>query len=355
MSVSIQKPTGISAIVPARNEQAVIAACLESLAAQDEIDEILVIDDQSTDQTVAIVRTLIERYPRLRLLETKELPTGWVGKNYALSLGAKEAKGEWLLFTDADALHSSDSAAKALAIAKAENAAMISFSPEQVMERWYEKALIPYVYCRLARRFSYQEVNDRGKSVAAANGQFLLFRGDVYTAVGGHRGVAQEVLEDVALAQRVKGAGYPIWFGSGKSIVRVRMYRSFGAMWEGWKKNLYPLMGNRPARAGAEIAIATGPIFAILIAMISASLWMRWPPIALGVAIAGAVGLAGLYAQELRRNGFARGLALYGLPGRLLFAGVLFASYQCYRRRKLEWKGREYPVDTPRASKGMAK
>ena len=114
MSVSSQNSNQVSAIVPARNEEAVIGACVESLVRQAEIGEILVVNDQSTDETAAIVREKLTMVPQLRLLETKELPQGWVGKNHAVWLGAREAKGEWLLFTDADAVHKRDSAGNAL-------------------------------------------------------------------------------------------------------------------------------------------------------------------------------------------------------------------------------------------------
>jgi len=193
-----------TAIVPARNEEAVISACVESLAIQSEIGEVFVINDQSTDATASIVERLSCQIPKLRLLATGELPTGWVGKNNAVWLGAREAHGQWLLFTDADAVQEKDSTAKALAIAAEEDAVMVSFSPEQVMETWYEKSLIPYVYCRLGNKFSFKEVNDPRKTAAAANGQFLLIRKDVYEAVGGHASVASDVVEDVALAKRVK-------------------------------------------------------------------------------------------------------------------------------------------------------
>ena len=175
MNESSQNSVLVSAIVPARNEEAVIGGCVDSLAQQTEIGEILVIDDQSTDHTAAIVRQRMSSLPKLRLLQTTELPSGWVGKNYAVWSGAREAKGEWLLFTDADAIHGADSAAKALAwhSPPRENAVMVSFSPEQVIETWYEKALIPYVYCRLASKFSFNDVNDPGNAAAAANGQFL--------------------------------------------------------------------------------------------------------------------------------------------------------------------------------------
>ena len=116
------------------------------------------------------------------------------------------------------------------------HAALVSFSPQQITEKWYEKALIPFVFCRLARRFSYAAVNDPKSAAAAANGQFLMIRREVYEAIGGHARFAAEVLEDVALAKAVKNAGHRLWFGPGKGIVRARMYRSFGAMWEGGRK-----------------------------------------------------------------------------------------------------------------------
>lgn len=352
MSISQKNEVRISAVVPARNEESVIGACVESLAGQREIDEIFVVNDQSTDRTAEIVRECARRIPKLRLLETKELPRGWVGKNNAVWLGAQSARGERLLFTDADAVHEKDSAARALAIAAEQNAALVSFSPEQIMETWYEKALIPYVYCRLVSRFSFEEVNDPGKKEAAANGQFLMIRRDAYEAVGGHASVAGEVLEDVALARRVKSAGHRIWFGSGKGIVCVRMYRSFGTMWEGWRKNLYPLMGGEPLAAAEEIARALWPVLASLIAAaiawgVSGAVWA-----AAGMLAIGFLAILAAYDWQLRRNRFPREVAWYGVAGRLLFVGVLWASYHGYRRGKLGWKGREYPVGTPDASKG---
>src|SRR5438876_3733517 len=104
----------VSAIIPARNEEAVIAACITSLANQPEIAEILVVNDQSTDGTAAVVRGLMAKIPNLHLVDSGVLPDGWVGKNYALWVGVQQAKSAWLLFTDADAEHERNSAAQAL-------------------------------------------------------------------------------------------------------------------------------------------------------------------------------------------------------------------------------------------------
>jgi hypothetical protein len=342
----------VSAIVPARNEEAVIAACVESLAAQAEIAEVLVVDDQSSDRTGEIVRALALKYSDIRLLQAGELPPGWVGKNNAVWIGAREARSEWLLFTDADAVHAGNSAATALSIAEENGAALVSFSPEQVMENWYEKAMIPYVFTRLGSRFRFAEINDAGHSAAAANGQFILIRRDAYESVGGHASVAGDVLEDVALARRVKAAGYRIWFGSGNGIVRVRMYRSFAAMWEGWKKNLYSLMGESAEAVRRECARALLPILLVLMVAIGIDGITKSIPLAAIVLAMGFLGILIAYDAELESNGFSARLLAYGIPGRILFAAMLWASYRDHRNGHLEWKGRTYPAGTPRASKG---
>jgi hypothetical protein len=342
----------VSAIVPARNEEEVIAACVESLAGQGEIGEVLVIDDQSSDRTAEIVQSLSGKYSTVRLIAAGELPAGWVGKNNAVWIGAREAQGEWLLFTDADAVHSADSAARAISIAGENGATLVSFSPEQVMETWYEKAVIPYVFTRLNSRFRFADVNDSKNSAAAANGQFILIRRDAYDAAGGHASVAAEVLEDVALAARVKAAGYRLWFGGGKGIVRVRMYRSYAAMREGWKKNLYSLMGGTPTAVKAEVARAMLPILLTLLATVT--IGGITESIILGASVL-AVGLLGIliaYDAELESSGFSPRLLAYAIQGRVLFAGMLLASQRSHRSGRLEWKGRTYPAGTPRASKG---
>jgi hypothetical protein len=352
MSQSSSNTDRVSAIVPARNEETVIAACVESLAVQTEIAEILVIDDQSSDHTAEIVRSLSIQHPNVRLLEATELPPGWVGKNNAVWIGAREARGEWLLFTDSDAVHAPDSAAKALSVAAENGAALVSFSPEQVMKTWYEKAVIPYIFTRLSSRFRFADVNDPKNSAAAANGQFILIRRDAYEAVGGHASVAGDVLEDVALAARVKAAGYRIWFGSGKGIVRVRMYRSFAAMWEGWKKNLYPLMGGNTRAVITEVARALLPFLLAVLAAVTAGGVTESILLAVSVLVVSLLGILIAYDAELESSGFSPRLLAYGIPGRILFAAVLWGSYRSHRRGRLEWKGRAYPAGTPRASKG---
>jgi glycosyltransferase involved in cell wall biosynthesis len=335
----------VTAIVPARNEEAVIATCIESLARQTEIAQILVVNDQSSDATADVVRGCMKEIPDLGLLEGGPLPDGWVGKNHANWVGVQQATSPWLLFTDADANHAPHSVARALQIAHERQSALVSFSPEQISHNWYEKALIPFIYLRLAKKFSYEQVNDLKSPIAAANGQFLLIRRDVYDAIGGHRGVAGEVLEDVAIALRVKQAGHRIWFGSGKGLVRTRMYTSFNAMWEGWKKNLYRLMGGTPWAAFREIE-STLPWIAILLIILG----LKFPFLFfLGVLFL--VARETIYGLDLARNYYPFSFIFYYVPAVFLYAGVLWASYRSHVKGKIAWKGREYSVGAPESVK----
>jgi glycosyltransferase involved in cell wall biosynthesis len=331
----------VTAIVPARDEEKSIAACVQSLDRQPEIAQILVVNDQSTDRTAEIVAALAQEIPHLKLLETGEVPAGWVGKNNAVWLGAQRAKTAWLLFVDADAELSTGAVARGLDLAEQNRAVLVSFSPEQVTPTWYEKSLIPLVYCRLSKYFSFDAVNDPTSPVAAANGQFLMIRRDIYESIGGHASVAGEILEDVALASRAKAAGHAIWFGPGKGIVRARMYRSFDAMREGWTKNLYQLLGGTPSRVFRELRTVV-PWVPLILLVLGIKL-----PFALMAGIALLLARHASYGSALASNQFRVSYILYYIPAVALYAGVLWASYRAHVKGRVAWKGREISVSVP--------
>jgi hypothetical protein len=216
----------------------------------------------------------------------------------------------------------------------------VSYSPEQETRTWWEKALIPFVYTRLARKFSYAEVSNPDSPAAAASGQYLLIRREDYARIGGHAAVAGEVLEDVALARLAKQAGVRLRFASGSGIMRVRMYRTFAAMWHGWTKNLYPLMGGAMGRKAVGRELLRVVPWIPLLVLPLALLHPIWG--VLGVALL--AGRHAAYVADLRRNGFRGALAVYYLPAVALYALVLLNSEWRYARGSVEWKGREYPV-----------
>jgi glycosyltransferase involved in cell wall biosynthesis len=339
----------ISAIIPARNEEASIARAVESVAAQPEIGEVIVVNDQSTDRTAEILRELSQRIPKLTVLDAGDLPRGWVGKNHAVAVGAAAAQGEWLLFTDADTYHHLGSARRALADAVDHSAVLVSYSPEQEMETFWERAVIPFVYCRLGARFSFAQVNDPRRPEAAANGQFVLILRDAYEAVGGHAAIASEILEDVALARRVKSQGYGIYFTAPMGIVRTRMYRSFGALWQGWTKNLYLLAGGNAKGALLELAevlpwfdvAAMLAIWTYVRAHAGASVWLL--PLLLLLPL---MRVHLQYGLQLYRNLYPVSYVQYCLPGMTFYSVALIVSWWRYARGGVVWKGRAYPAKT---------
>lgn len=335
----------ISAIVPARNEEANIARVVESLGSQAEVREIIVVNDQSSDRTAEILAGLRARVEILRVIEIAALPGGWVGKNFAVATGARAATGDWLLFVDADTQLLPGATRRALADAEEHAASLVSYSPEQVMETAAEQILIPFVYTRLAERFSFDRVNDPASPDAAANGQFLLIRRDAYDAIGGHEAVRARVLEDVALARLVKASGRNIFFGPGQGIARTRMYRTFGALWQGWTKNLYELMGGTPGSFLREI-FETFPWLEI--GLLTCGLCLTGRSRLIVIAAAAIVVAAShlRYARALKRNRYPLSIIQFYMPACLLYAAVLTASAWKHARGSVAWKGRRYPAGT---------
>src|SRR5438270_5475690 len=194
----------VSVIVPARNEEASLAACLDSLTSQDGVVfEIIVVDDASADRTRQIARS----FPKVHVIDAPPLPSRWTGKNNALAAGAKTARGQWLLFTDADTVHRPGSLARSLAEAEQHGAALLSYSPEQEVHGFWENAVMPVIFAELARTYRPSRVCDPASRAAAANGQYLLITRQAYDAVGRHSAVATSLVEDVVLANGLKASG----------------------------------------------------------------------------------------------------------------------------------------------------
>jgi glycosyltransferase involved in cell wall biosynthesis len=242
MSARAEASMRLSVIVPARNEERNLPVCLTSLVAQSEELfalgqqwELIVVDDASTDRT----RELAEGFAGARVLGAPALETReFTGKNSACWFGAEQARGEWLLFTDADTVHEPGNLLRALHEAKRYGAKLLSYSPRQIVRGFWQRALMPLVFSELVAVYPTAEVNDPEQRLAAANGQFLMVERGAYFAVGGHKAIGREVLEDVELAANVKHSKRVIRFRYAADALSTRMYRGFGDMVEGWSKNL---------------------------------------------------------------------------------------------------------------------
>jgi glycosyltransferase involved in cell wall biosynthesis len=327
----------VSIIVPARNEEASLAECLQSLVEQTGADfEIIVVDDHSVDRT----REIATSFPTVRVIEAGSLPAGWTGKNNAVTTGARQARGQWLLFTDADTMHLLGSLARALTEAQQNRADMLSYSPEQIAVTFWEMATLPVVFAELARQYPPAKVSDPNSPIAAANGQYILITRAAYDAVGGHAAIAESILEDVALARAVKSSGRKIRFRYAADAVRTRMYRNYAQLREGWTKNLALLFPTPGWLAVKTLALWIIPWIALPLALTHR--WW-WNPIFVG-------GLLYL-AARLRRANFDLAMeflgALFGMP---MFAYLVLRSKHAHANGSVQWKGRTYS-DKPSSEK----
>jgi chlorobactene glucosyltransferase len=245
----------VSILVPARSEERSIGECVSSLLAQDYPDfEVIVLDDGSTDRTGEIVQGLIRDHSRHRLISGAPLPEGWIGKNWACHQLSQAATGDWLLFTDADTIHSPGALSAAVSMAAAVRSDMLSAWPRLVTISLGEKAIIPVLHIialgwfpiallqllqerpALARKFP----PGRLRSWAGANGQFVLFTKSGYERIGGHAAVRYHIVEDVALGREVASRipeGMRLLNCDASRMIDCRMYRSFREVCDGFTKN----------------------------------------------------------------------------------------------------------------------
>lgn len=282
----------VTVCVPARDEERVIGRLLASLCAQDYPHlEILVIDDHSTDRTASIVDEVAALDRRVRRVAAPPLPDGWLGKNHALHVGSQEARGDLLLFVDADTFHhpaAVRSAAKWLGDADV----LVVLSGQEVGS-FGEKVVSPFFWSLVLPAIDVAKAEDPQKpDEAMGNGQFALYRASAYRSIGGHGAVRDVVVEDVSLVRRMKHASLKYRIAVGPDVTRTRMYRSFGEVWGGFSKNVAVVRSDHQlgdtcvtiaviglvglAELGPWIGLAVGGWF-ILPAMLhlAALYWMR--------------------------------------------------------------------------------
>ncbi len=346
-----EKLIELTVIVPARNEEDCIGACLESLVAQSEDVfqlghdwELIVVDDQSTDRTAGIARGFLG----VTVLEAAKLEKGWTGKANAIWTAARKARGRWLLFTDADTLHETGDLRRAMHEASRHKAGMLSYSPRQIVTGFWQRTLMPLVFCELALAYPPSKVSDPNQRVAAANGQFLLVEREAYRRMGGHAAVADRVLEDVDMAVIAKRRRVGLRFRYADDALATRMYRTTGAMIEGWTKNLVLLFNNTLALAlwrALDIVLLVGlPWLAI-------ELWgarfgarsFQWVGVGWVLVLLWIRNLIRFYTRVVKSNfGFLNcALSPLGLP---LFVVLLYRSwFQLRVLKHVSWKGRTYP------------
>lgn len=344
------EPPLVSVLIPARNEEKAIGESVQSLLAQTYPSlEIIVIDDESTDQTAAIVEELAKTDSRLKLLRGQPITPEWVGKCHALTQGVSLAKGTWLLFTDADVIHAPESVSSAMTYAMNHRVDLLTLKFAKICVGFWEKVVIPYVYF-IKGWFAPTpaQILDPLCPKATATGDFILFRRQAYESFGGHAHpqVKSYVVEDAAIARVAKKAGLKLETYDAGHLIKVRKFLSLRELWYGFGKIIY-----------AEYCKSS--VFRLLIQCILLGLysiapyfWLVFSIIFGGVQmlVLSAVMLGcAVVTVTIYHKSESQPLAWVFLHplGSLLFIGIsLHSGYQAKTKRGIHWRQRHYQPRT---------
>lgn len=354
-SLALQEslPT-ISILIPARNEERNLAQVLKSVVTAAKVcptlQEILVYNDASTDGTARLVEEAAALDSRVRLIQGKELPEGWVGKPHACQKLFEEAQGQMLLFMDADVRLTPSALPRLLSLAESPiGGQVISAVPAQETKTWLERLLLPLLTLTYTAWLPLRlvEVGQSTRTVAA-NGQLLMIKREDCKSLGGFTQVRHEIVDDVAFCRLAKSRGFKVVFADGFHMARCRMYRSAGEVWRGFSKNLFEGLGGGIG-AGFVLLLYLGCFVAPHLALVAFSL--SGGETHDGLVAAAALGvtfnvllrvlLAWRFKQPLE------GILLHPISVLALVA-LAFNSMCWVLQGKIEWAGRSYAARSTR-------
>ncbi len=332
----------VSILVPARDEEYNVEACMQSLLAQDyPAFEVIALDDESRDRTGRILNELAASSDRLRVLTGKPLPGDWLGKHWACHQLAQAAAGDLLLFTDADTRHHPLALRDAVAALTAERADLLTVLPHQDIATWAERLIVPIIPWSMFALIPLGLAHWlRRPSMTAAVGQFMLFRREAYERVGGHAAVRQSAVDDLALSRRLVASGLRWRLVDGGERVRCRMYHNARQVVDGLSKNLFAAFDYRlPPFAFVwtwlSIVFVAWPILLTLgaIGIALPGFAMEWAAVAVAASLA-------LWLLVCRRFNFPSALALLYPVAMACTAVIAFRSMALTLTGRAKWRGR---------------
>lgn len=321
----------VSVLVPARNEEHNIANLLTDLQKQSYQNiEVIVFNDQSTDRTKEIIESFSEADNRFKVTDSDGLPEGWLGKSYACHQLSQKATGEFFLFLDADVRVESGLIESALAQMKKHNLKLLSIFPKQEMKTLAEKITVPVMNSILLSLLPMVLTRESSRpSLAAANGQFMLFEKETYLQIQPHKQVRNQLVEDILIARLYKKSGQKMECMTGNSTIRCRMYQNLNDALNGFSRSVAQFFGGSHLAAFFYWFVGTFGIFAVL-----AGLPLLFTGILLGL-IAGII----LFVSIASRQSFGQNL-LTAIPRQILLGIIVFLSFRNKKLKKTRWKDR---------------
>ena len=340
----------ISVIVPARDEEANIGACLRSLLAQDyPHDRILlvVVDDHSTDSTVTIVEDLARGHRQIALIRSPPLPPRWTGKAHACAVGAQAAarESEWLCFIDADVAAMPCALSSALQVALRRRLDLVMLMPRQELKSVAERLILPCGLILLSFVHDLRQSQARSSGEVSATGQFMLVRRAAYEAVGGHAAVSSAICEDLEFAKRVKHGGYAALLMGGDTMLAARMYTGWRTLWPGLVKNLVDTFGGPVPTLGIALAAVILAWTAYLLPVVDLLALRSGAEGALAAALLALAGSGAAIGLHVAAAFYFRIPFWYGLVFPLGYTVGALMAFDSVRRRRIGrviWKGRIY-------------
>ncbi|MCX7944259.1 MAG: glycosyltransferase family 2 protein [Deltaproteobacteria bacterium] len=336
----------ISIVVPARNEANRIVNLLHSIKRQKyENFEVIVVDDNSEDSTVDVVKSFQSSLKDLRIVSSS-YKNGWCGKNLALVTGFNEVSvdSRWVLFVDADCELKENALITVADFAERNSIDCLSLFPEIRSQRFFERLLLPTVGAVVTLFNSPKRVNRHELSDAFLNGQFIFIKKEVYRDIGTHEVVKDAVLEDAALAKEIKKRGYKIFLGFGEDIFLIRMYETFKEFMEGWTKNLYLIIGK-------DFKNLVKLILMLMVLSYMPIVWLIYGVVLLpnkvALAFISAYLLVLFFQMYLRLRSNTYPLySVFAFVSSTIVAGIAIRSACKYiLKRGVYWKGRKYFSD----------
>jgi chlorobactene glucosyltransferase len=339
-------PGLVSVCIPARDEEANIERCVRAVASSDHpIEEIIVLDDGSTDGTAEILAALAIEFPNLKVLQGRPLTEGWVGKVHACQQLADEARGDWLVFVDADTTLHVDGIGRLAGTINTTKSRACSSVPRQQMNSVGEQILIPLLHLTYTSWLFMPWVwLTSDPRFLAANGQLMALEATALREVGGFTSIRHEVVDDMALFRRLKSSGIRVAFADGHHMATTRMYTSGREVWDGFSKNMYEGIGGHPMALIVVIMMYTTPFVLPYLGLILSMFWPAffWPSM---VGVCANMALRLLLA--LRHEQPWHGVLLHPL-GVIMMMALAINSWRWSFRGNITWRGRTYVAKADR-------
>ncbi len=335
----------VTVVVAARNEGTHVGPALASLARQDyPALDIVFVDDRSEDDTRQRAEAVAAADARVRVVHVETLPDGWLGKNHALHVGAGLARGEYLLFTDADVVLEPTALRRGVAIAEARGVDLLAVTPRIDVPGYWLAALLGGFFTFFTIYIQPYLARFRYSGAYVGFGAFNLVRAATYRAIGGHGPIRLRPDDDLALGRLMRAEGRRLDVAYGDGEVSVVWYRSFGEMMRGLEKNTFAGMDYRVA---ATLASVAAMVVVTVAPVVGLALDTGAPLLAWGASWAL---MAVLGADCARRIGLPRSSGLW-LPAAAVVQGGLFlrGMWLVWRRGGIVWRGTFYPIDALKA------